>query len=64
MTMPGIGIPQEPALRLSPTWVGVKVPAGEGLGHASALAQVAPADRSEPLRHFKGQRCAARAAEL
>ncbi len=29
MTMPGIGIPQDPALRMPSFWAGVKVPAGE-----------------------------------
>src|SRR5689334_21792856 len=29
ITMPGAGMPQEPALRLPPAWAGVKVPLGD-----------------------------------
>src|SRR6201984_505779 len=43
MTMPGIGIPQDPDLRLPPFWAGVKVPAGE----VSVMPQ--PSVRLQPV---------------
>jgi hypothetical protein len=43
MTMPGIGIPQEPSLRMLPAWAGVKVP----LGEVSVMPQ--PSLRLQPV---------------
>ena len=43
MTMPGIGIPQDPALRMPSFWAGVKVPAGE----VSVMPQ--PSVRLQPV---------------
>ena len=46
MMMPGIGIPQEPALRMPP--VARRESSGRrGLGHAPAFAQVAAGNRGE-----------------
>src|ERR1700747_1055102 len=50
MTIPGIGIPQDPALRMPSFWAGVKVPDGE----VSVMPQ--PSVRLQPV--IAANRCA------